>query len=32
MIVKLYINTGFNSVDIPDSIKMLEENYTPYKK
>ena len=32
MIVKLYRNTGFDSLNIPDSFKMLETNFTPYRE
>lgn len=29
--IKFYNQTGFNAIDIPDSPKMLEEKFTPYK-
>ncbi len=31
MKVKLYAQTGFNAVDIPDSIKIIEDNFIPLK-
>ena len=31
-VVKMYGNTGFNSVDVPDSPKLIEENFEPIKE
>ena len=31
MKVKMYAQTGFNSVDIPDSIKLIEDSFMPLK-